>query len=116
MMTDQNIARHKTLDEYEREPALQLHVFDPTTQDITQISFNQSHDRNPTVLKDGRIMFSRWDHLANRNHFPIFTINPDGTDLFVMYGAFSPGQFFLASYGATKWKNHVYINATFWYG
>ncbi len=92
MMLDQNIVRHKTLDEYEREPALQLHVLDPVTQDITQISFNQSHDRNPTVLKDGRIMFSRWDHLANRNHFPIFTVNPDGTDMFVMYGAFSPGN------------------------
>ena len=92
MMTDQNIAKHKTLDEYEREPALQLHVLDPTTQEITQVSFNQSHDRNPSVLKDGRIMFSRWDHLANRNHFPIFTVNPDGTDLFVLYGAFSPGN------------------------
>jgi len=92
MMQDQNIVRHKTLDEYEREPALQLHVLDPATQESTQISFNQSHDRNPTVLKDGRIMFSRWDHLANRNHFPIFTVNPDGTDLFVMYGAFSPGN------------------------
>ena len=92
MQLDQNIAAHKTLDEYEREEALQLHVFDPATQDITQISFNQSHDRNPTVLRDGRIMFSRWDHLANRNHFPIFTVNPDGTDLFVLYGAFSPGN------------------------
>jgi hypothetical protein len=92
MQIDQNIAAHKTLDEYEREEALQLHVFDPATQDITQISFNQSHDRNPTVLRDGRIMFSRWDHLANRNHFPIFTVNPDGTDLFVLYGAFSPGN------------------------
>ncbi len=92
MLQEQNIERHKTLDEYEREEALQLHVLDPATQDITQISFNQSHDRNPTVLKDGRIMFSRWEHLANRNHFPIFTVNPDGTDLFVMYGAFSPGN------------------------
>lgn len=92
MQLDQNIAAHKTLDEYEREEALQLHVFDPATQDLTQISFNQSHDRNPTVLRDGRIMFSRWDHLANRNHFPIFTVNPDGTDLFVLYGAFSPGN------------------------
>ena len=92
MQLDQNIAAHKTLDEYEREEALQLHVFDPSTQDITQISFNQSHDRNPTVLRDGRIMFSRWDHLANKNHFPIFTVNPDGTDLFVLYGAFSPGN------------------------
>ncbi len=95
MLQEQNIERHKTLDEYEREPALQLHVLDPATQDITQISFNQSHDRNPTVLKDGRIMFSRWDHLANKNHFPIFTVNPDGTDLFVLYGAFSPGNSYL---------------------
>ncbi|MFK7816193.1 MAG: hypothetical protein AB8B92_07640 [Gammaproteobacteria bacterium] len=92
MLQEQNIERHKTLDEYEREAALQLHVLDPATQEITQISFNQSHDRNPTVLKDGRIMFSRWDHLANKNHFPIFTVNPDGTDLFVLYGAFSPGN------------------------
>ncbi len=95
MMQEQNIVRHKTLDEYEREEALVLHVLSPDTQDIKQISFNQSHDRNPTVLKDGRIMFSRWDHVGNCNHFPIFTVNPDGTDMFVMYGAFSPGNSFL---------------------
>ncbi len=95
MLLEQNIAQHKTLDEYEREETLNLHVLDPLTQDITQISFNQSHDRNPSVLRDGRIMFSRWDHLATRNHFPIFTINPDGTDLFVLYGAFSPGNSYL---------------------
>ena len=95
MLQEQNIERHQTLDEYEREPALQLHVFDPVTQEIKQISFNQSHDRNPTVLTDGRIMFSRWDHAGDRNHFPIFTVNPDGTDMFVLYGAFSPGNSFL---------------------
>ena len=95
MLQEQNIEKYKGLDEYEREAALNLHIFNPDTQDIKQISFNQSHDRNPTVLKDGRIMFSRWDHVANRNHFPIFTVNPDGTDMFVMYGAFSPGNSFL---------------------
>lgn len=95
MMVEQNIVRHKTLDEYEREEALLLHVLSPNTQEIEQISFNQSHDRNPTVLKDGRIMFSRWEHVGNRNHFPIFTVNPDGTNMFVMYGAFSPGNSFL---------------------
>ncbi len=95
MLQEQNIEKYKGLDEYEREAALNLHIFNPDTQDVKQISFNQSHDRNPTVLKDGRIMFSRWDHVANRNHFPIFTVNPDGTDMFVMYGAFSPGNSFL---------------------
>ena len=30
--------------------------------DIHQISFNQSHDLDPAVLDNGRIVFSRWDH------------------------------------------------------
>ena len=62
---------------------------------VTQISFNQSHDRNPTVRQNGDIMFSRWDHVGGRNHFKIFRAKPDGTDLFVLYGAHSSGNSFL---------------------
>ncbi|HEV7914510.1 MAG TPA: hypothetical protein VGP22_12155, partial [Albitalea sp.] len=62
---------------------------------ITQISFNQSHDRNPVVRPNGDIMFSRWDHVAGRNHFKIFRVKPDGTDMFVLYGAHSEGNSFL---------------------
>lgn len=94
-MADENVEPYKYLDEYEREQAITLHILDPTTQDVKQISFNQSHDRNPTVLMSGEIMYSRWDHFANRNHFPIFFTNPDGTNLFVEYGAFSPGNSYL---------------------
>lgn len=83
------------LDEYEREPATVLHVMNADGSGIRQISFNQSHDRNPTVLQSGEIMFARWDHVGGRNHFPIFTANPDGTNIFVRYGAFSPGNSFL---------------------
>ncbi|MDW3094867.1 MAG: hypothetical protein R8G33_04255 [Gammaproteobacteria bacterium] len=94
-MLEENVQPYTYLDEYEREQTIALHVFDPITQEITQISFNQSHDRNATVLKTGEIMYSRWDHFANRNHFPVFFANPDGTNLFVEYGAFSPGNSFL---------------------
>ena len=59
---------------------------------VTQISFNQSHDRNPTVRQNGDIMFSRWDHVGGRNHFKVFRAKPDGTDMFVLYGAHSRGQ------------------------
>ena len=82
-------------DEYERERAMVLHVMDADGTNIRQISFNQSHDRNPTVLMTGEIMYARWDHVADRNHFPIFFTNPDGTNLFVQYGAFSPGNSYL---------------------
>ena len=82
-------------DEYEREKVINLHIFDPEDDSIKQISFNQSHDRNPTVLLDGRIMFSRWDHVGQRNQFSIFTTKPDGTGVFIEYGAHSPGNSFL---------------------
>jgi len=83
------------LDEYERERTIALHVLNREGTDVTQISFNQSHDRNPTVLSSGEIMYARWDHVGNRNHFPLFFTNPDGTNMFVLYGAFSPGNSFL---------------------
>ncbi len=83
------------LDEYERERVFNLHTMSAQGTNIQQISFNQSHDRNPVVRPNGDIMFSRWDHVGGRNHFKIFRVKPDGTDLFVLYGAHSEGNSFL---------------------
>ncbi|HEY9063481.1 MAG TPA: hypothetical protein VIO33_00765, partial [Burkholderiaceae bacterium] len=83
------------LDEYERERVFNLHTMDADGGSITQISFNQSHDRSPVIRPNGDIMFSRWDHVGGRNHFKVFRVKPDGTDLFVLYGAHSEGNSFL---------------------
>ncbi len=83
------------LDEYERERVTTLHVMNNDGSNCRQISFNQSHDRNPTVLQTGEIMYSRWDHVGGRNQFSVFFTNPDGTNMFVLYGAHSPGNSFL---------------------
>ncbi len=82
-------------DEYERERVLNLHTMDATGGAVTQISVNQSHDRNPVVRPNGDIMFARWEHVGPRNRFAIFRSKPDGTDMFVLYGAQSPGNSFL---------------------
>ena len=82
-------------DEYERERVLNLHTMDAQGGAITQISVNQSHDRNPVVRPNGDIMFSRWEHVGPRNRFAIFRAKPDGTDMFVLYGSHSPGNSFL---------------------
>jgi hypothetical protein len=83
------------LDEYERERVLNLHTMDANGGAIEQISVNQSHDRNPVVRPNGDIMFSRWEHVGQRNRFAIFRTKPDGTDMFVLYGAHSAGNSFL---------------------
>jgi len=95
LMTANNIEPYSYRDEYERERVSVLHTMNENGTGIRQISFNQSHDRNPTVLSTGEIMYSRWDHVGGRNQFSIFTTNPDGTNMFVFYGAHSPGNSFL---------------------
>jgi Hydrazine synthase alpha subunit middle domain len=86
---------YHALDEYERERVVNLHTMRNDGSDIQQITFNQSHDRNPVVKENGDIMFARWEHVADRNRFAVFTTKPDGTNLFVFYGAQSPGNSFL---------------------
>jgi len=95
LMTEQGMTPFAYLDEYERERVTTLHVMDANGQNCHQISSNQSHDRNPTVLQTGEIMYSRWDHVGGRNQFSVFFTNPDGTNLFVLYGAHSPGNSYL---------------------
>ena len=56
------------LDEYERERVINLHTMNAEGANISQISFNQSHDRNPVVRPNGDIMFSRWEHEIGRAH------------------------------------------------
>jgi hypothetical protein len=82
-------------DEYERERVLNLHSMASDGSNIQQISFNQSHERNPVIRPNGDIMFSRWEHVADRNRFAVFRSKPDGTDMFVLYGAHSPGNSYL---------------------
>ena len=86
---------YKARDEYERETVFNLHTMDADGGNVTQISFNQSHDRSPSVRQNGDIMFSRWDHVGGRNHFKVFRSKPDGTDMFILFGAHSRGNSYL---------------------
>jgi hypothetical protein len=68
------------------ESAFVLHVMNGDGTNIHQISFNQSHDLWPTVLADGRVLFTRWDGATGRG-MHLYTANPDGTHLQLLYGA-----------------------------
>ncbi len=70
-------------------PAFVLHVMDENGENIRQISFNQSHDLDPTVISSGEIVFSRWDNAGNNNAINLYKVRPDGTELEILYGAHS---------------------------
>ena len=69
------------------EFSFSLHVMSDDGSDIRQVTFNQSHDLDPLVLGDGRVAFTRWDNMGGRNAFNIYSMNPDGTDQQLLYGA-----------------------------
>jgi hypothetical protein len=89
VLLDEGKPQFAGLDEDLREQAAVLHVMNADGTDIHQISFNQSHDLDPTVLSSGEILFSRWDNMGGRNVISLYTIHPDGTELQVRYGAHS---------------------------
>ncbi len=89
ILLDEGKTQFATLDEDRREHALVLHVMNDDGSDIHQISFNQSHDLDPSVLTSGRVVFSRWDHMGGRNGIHLYHANPDGTDLEALYGVHS---------------------------
>lgn len=67
-----------------------LHITDPVNDPdgitIRQITYNQGHDLQPSVLADGRIAFLRWDTGEGNNNLSIYTSNSDGSNLQLLYG------------------------------
>ncbi len=73
-------------DEDDNEHAFNLHVMNDDGTSVKQVSFNQSHDLDPSVMADGTIVFSRWDHNQSNDAVNLYRMNPDGSVLELLYG------------------------------
>ncbi len=69
-----------------KQPIFLLHVMNADGTGIHQISFNTNHDFAPSVLADGRIVFSRYESI-NGDQISLYRSYPDGTGLELYYGA-----------------------------
>jgi hypothetical protein len=87
ILLDEGKPQFAAQDEDRAEPAFLLHVMDADGSGLRQISFNQSHDLDPAVLDDGRVVFSRWEHAGPNDEINLYTVRPDGTGLQLLYGA-----------------------------
>ena len=91
ILLDEGKGQYAAQDEERNSDAFLLHVMSDDGSGIEQITFNQSHDINPTVLENGKILFSRWDNAGqtSNNGLNLYQINPDGSELTYMYGRHS---------------------------
>ncbi len=77
---------YAALEEGRDVPASVLHTYDPETNSFEQISFNQSHDLDPTTLDSGEILFSRWNNGSGNNQISLHRLNPSGAQSSLVYG------------------------------
>ena len=76
-----------------------LHRIRPDGTDERRVTFDQDHNWNPTVMHDGRVLYSRWEYADTPHYFSrlLFRMNPDGSGQMEYYGS-----------------NSYWPNATYW--
>lgn len=89
VLLDEGKPQFPAFDEDRDDEAFLLHVMNDDGTDIHQISFNQSSDLDPAILGDGTVVFSRWDNVNNISRISLYSMNPDGTNLQLLYGVHS---------------------------
>jgi hypothetical protein len=75
-------------------PVHTLALAGPDGSNPHPISFHETHEWDPSVLGDGRVIYTRWDYVDRNAVFyqQLWTARPDGTDVRIFYGnnTFSP--------------------------
>ena len=76
-----------------------IHVINADGTGERRLTFDQDHNWNPTIMHDGRVLYSRWEYTDAPHYFSrlLFRMNPDGTGQMAYYGS-----------------NSYWPNATYW--
>jgi hypothetical protein len=65
-----------------------LHRMDADGKNLRTVSFHETHEWHPSVLGDGRLLYTRWDYVdRNAAKFHgLWTSNPDGANPSILFG------------------------------
>jgi len=75
-----------------------IHLMDADGKNERRITYDQDHDWNPSILNDGRVLYTRWEYTDLPHYFSriLFRMNPDGAGQVEYYGS------------GSYWPNGVY--------
>ena len=66
-----------------------LYLMDADGTNVRQLTFDQDDDSYPSVMNNGRVMFTRWEYAGTPHFFTrlVFQMNPDGSGQEELYGS-----------------------------
>ena len=64
-------------------------IYDPANGYLRRLTFDQDANWNPTILQNGKIMFTRWEYTDLTHYYSriVMHMNPDGTEQKSLYGS-----------------------------
>ena len=76
---------------WEPLPSYTLHRMDASGNAIRTLSFHETNEWHPSVLNDGRIVYTRWDYVdrSAANYHGLWASNPDGTNPSILFGNYT---------------------------
>jgi len=76
---------------WEPLPSYTLHRMNASGQEIRTLSFHETNEWHPSVLTDGRIVYSRWDYVdrSAANYHGLWVSNPDGSNPGILFGNYT---------------------------
>ncbi len=76
---------------WEPLPAYTLHRMNRYGRNIQTLSFHETNEWHPSVLRDGRIVYTRWDYVdrSAANFHGLWVSNPDGSNPSALFGNYT---------------------------
>ena len=90
-----------------------LYTCDSDGSNIKSISSNIEQDNTPSVLADGRILFTRWEYVDRSQMFfhHLWTMNPDGTNIAAYFGNMHHNNLFIDAKQIPNTNKIIYIDS-----
>lgn len=76
---------------WEPLPAYTLHRMNADGSGLRTLSWHETNEWHPSVLNDGRIVYSRWDYVdrSAANFHGLWTAHPDGSNPAILFGNYT---------------------------
>ena len=71
------------------DPVGNMMLYEPKTKGLRRLTFDQDANWNPTIMPNGRVMYTRWEYTDLTHYYSRFVMhmNPDGTENKALFGS-----------------------------